>query len=193
MQRSSPSLEGMRTGEHDLGPDHGRLLVQTSRTGLGRRAGHDLTIEASRWRAAATVDAADPAGSSVTVTVEVDSFQVREGAGGVKPLTDGDRAEIKRTIQRQILDTARYPAITFRSTGVAGPPESFTVEGELTIRDVTRPVTVHGSAAGDRVRGGATIVQSQFGIKPYSAFFGALKLADEVEITFDLTLPAGPS
>jgi polyisoprenoid-binding protein YceI len=175
----------MRTGKYDLGPGNGRLLVKTSRTGLGRRAGHDLTIEVTQWAATAIVD---EGGSSVTVTVDVDSFAVREGAGGVKPLTDGDRADIKETVQRQILDTARYPKITFRSTGVAGTPESFTIEGELTIRDVTRPVTVRGAADGDQVRGGATVVQSQFGIKPYTAFFGALKLADEVEIVFDLTL-----
>jgi polyisoprenoid-binding protein YceI len=175
----------MRTGTYDLGPGNGRLLVKTSRTGLGRRAGHDLTIEVTEWAANAVVD---PNGSSVTVTVDVDSFAVREGAGGVKPLTDGDRGEIKETIQQQILETARFPKITFRSTQVAGGPESFTIEGDLTIRDVTRPVTVRGAADGDRVRGGATIVQSQFGIKPYSAFFGALKLADEVEIVFDFTL-----
>jgi polyisoprenoid-binding protein YceI len=175
----------MRTGTYDVGPGNGRLLVKTSRTGLGRRAGHDLTIEVTEWAANAVVD---PNGSSVTVTVEVDSFAVREGTGGVKPLTDGDRAEIKETIQQQILETARFPKITFRSTQVAGSAESFTIEGELTIRDVTRPVIVRGAADGDRVRGGATVVQSQFGIKPYSAFFGALKLADEVEIAFDFTL-----
>ena len=178
----------MRTGEHNLGPEHGRLLVKTSRTGLGRRAGHDLTIEVGRWQATAVIDTDDPGRSSVAATVEVDSFQVREGTGGVKPLTDGDRADIKQTVQQKILDTARHPTISFRSTQVAGPPEAFTVEGELTIREVPRPVTVRGSVIDGRVRGGATIVQPQFGIKPYTAFFGALKLADEVEITFDLML-----
>jgi polyisoprenoid-binding protein YceI len=150
-----------------------------------------LTIEVTQWEATATVDPADPAASSVTVTIDVDSFAVREGAGGVKPLTDGDRAEIKRTFQREILHTDRYPSITFQSARVTGTPEAFTIEGELTILDQTRPVTVRGSAPdGDRLRGGATVVQSQFGIKPYSAFFGALKLADEVEISFELGVPS---
>ena len=181
----------MRAGTYTLGPANGRLLVKTGRTGLGRRAGHDLTIEVTQWEATATVDPADPGGSSVTVTIDADSFAVREGTGGVKPLTDGDRAEIKRTFQREILHTDRHPSITFQSTQVSGTPESFAIEGELTILDQTHPVTVRGSAGdGDRVGGGATVVQSQFGIKPYSAFFGALKLADEVEIAFDLTLPA---
>lgn len=182
----------MRAGTYTFGPATGRLIVKTGRTGLGRRAGHDLTIEVTQWEATATVDPADPAASSVAVTVDVDSFQVREGTGGVKPLTDGDRAEIKRTLQREILHTDRHPQITFQSTQVTGTPEAFEIEGELTILDQTRPVTVRGSAdgEGDRLRGGATIVQSQFGIKPYSAFFGALKLADEVEIAFELGVPS---
>jgi polyisoprenoid-binding protein YceI len=180
----------MDAGTYRLGPADGRLLIKTGRTGLGRRAGHDLTIEVAGWEAIATVDPADPGASSVTVTVDVDSLVIREGGGGVKPLSDGDRAEIKRVIQREILQTSRHPAITFQSTQVTGTPESFEIEGELTIRDLTRPVTVHGSVAGDEVRGGATVIQSRFGIKPYSAFFGALKLADEVEMAFDLRVPS---
>ena len=53
-------------------------------------------------------------------------------------------------------------------------------------------VTVHGSLGGGRARGSATITQSKWGIKPYSAFFGALRLRDEVEVEFDVALaPAG--
>jgi hypothetical protein len=39
-----------------------------------------------------------------------------------------------------------------------------------------------------RVVGGATVVQSRWGIRPYSAFFGALKLSDEVKVDFDVAL-----
>ena len=99
-------------GAYRLGPEAGRLLVHTSRTGLGAKAGHDLTIEVSRWHGHATVDTADPANSSVTVQVDVDSFQVRQGTGGVKPLTDADRAEISKTL-KQVLHTAQHPTITF--------------------------------------------------------------------------------
>jgi polyisoprenoid-binding protein YceI len=79
-------------GAFRLGPEAGRLLVHTTRTGLGAKAGHDLTIEVTRWHGHATVDTAAPANSSVTIQVDVDSFQVRQGTGGVKPLTDADRA-----------------------------------------------------------------------------------------------------
>ncbi len=72
-------------GAYRLGPQSGRLLVHPTRTGLGAKAGHDLTIEVTRWHGHATVDTADPANCSVTIEVAVDSFQVREAIGGVMP------------------------------------------------------------------------------------------------------------
>jgi polyisoprenoid-binding protein YceI len=179
----------MENGTYRAGPESARLLVKTSRTGLGRRAGHDLTIEVTRWSGEAVVDVTEPAKSSVSIDVEVDSLEPREGTGGLKPLTDADRAEIKSTAMERILRSAEHPTITFRSTAVSGAPESFTIEGDLTIMGRTRPVTVHGAMeeGGATVRGRATVVQSKWGITPYSAFFGALKLADEVEIELSAT------
>ncbi|WP_141578471.1 YceI family protein [Actinomadura sp. WMMA1423] len=170
-------------GKFELGPRDGRLLVRTGRSGLGRRAGHDLTIEATRWSAA--VEARDPLeDSSVEVTVEVEGLEVREGTGGVKPLTDQDRAEIVKNL-RKVLDVRRYPEIGFVSTAIAGDA----VEGDLTIMGRVKPVRLAAALDGDRVRGGLTVDQTRWGIKPYSAFFGALRLADEVEIEFDVRLP----
>ncbi|MDX3101553.1 YceI family protein [Nonomuraea angiospora] len=177
-------------GSYTFGPDSGRLLIQTTRTGLGAKAGHDLTIEVTRWSGEATIDTAAPANSSLTVEVDAGSLAVRTGTGGVKPLTDSDRADIERIIREKILHTDRYPAITFRSTRVDGTAESFHIEGDLTIVGETRLVTVQGLFADERVRGSAAIVQSRWGIRPYSALLGALKLSDEVEVRFDVALVA---
>jgi polyisoprenoid-binding protein YceI len=173
---------GIADGSYTLGPGSGQLLIRTSRTGLGARAGHDLTIEVTRWQAEVTVDSSDVARSSVNVEADAGSFEVRKGTGGVKPLTDADRAEIKKTIREKILDTGQHPAITFRSTRVAGTPGSFSIDGDLTITDRTQPVTVHGQLADDRVQVSVAVVQSRWGIRPYTAFFGALKLSDEVTV-----------
>lgn len=229
------ALHAALRGIHRLGPESGRLLIKTGRSGLGRRAGHDLTIEMTRWSAEAVIDPDVPANSTVTVEVEVNSLEPREGTGGIKPLTDADRAEIKRIATQRILRAAQHPTIAFRSTTVTGTPESFVIEGELTVRGRTRPLTVRGSARiiedgpgdgrgrpteesqragnGDVASGGgdgfrgtagsgpargagtvriearATVVQSAFSITPYSAFFGALKLADPVDVVFTATLP----
>ncbi len=175
-------------GGYRLGPEAGQLLVKTSRTGLGAKAGHDLTIEVTRWRGTAVIDPVDPASCSVEVEADVESFEVRQGSGGVRPLTNADRAEIKKTIREKILHTQRYPTIGFRSTRVGGSAGSFTIDGDLTIRGVTQPVVLAGQLTDGGARGMATIVQSRWGIRPYSAFLGALRLKDEIDVLFDVVL-----
>ncbi|MEW2398751.1 YceI family protein [Streptomyces sp. NPDC046862] len=178
-------------GTYRLGPPAGRLLIRTGRAGLGRRAGHDLTIEATRWSGEAVVAVGEPDRSSVNVTVETGSLEILEGTGGLKALTDADRAEIKRTLAgAALLHTAGHPTITFRSTRVTGTPQSFEITGDLTVKGRTRPVTVHGTAHGNGSDDGllrcwATVTQSTWGIKPYTAFLGALRLADDVRMEFE--------
>lgn len=181
-------------GTYVFGSDHGRLTLRTGRAGLGRRAGHDLTIEATSWHGKAEVDTAEPGSSSVSLTVQVDSLVVVDGSGGLKPLTAGDRAEIVQALRGgKLLHTAKYPEISFTSTQVDGSPEAFAVRGDLTIVGLARPITVDCALVGDRrVRGTATVALSRWGIGPYSVFMGALKLADEVGIEFDTELvPSG--
>lgn len=178
-------------GVYHFGSDSGTMLVRTYRTGLGSRAGHDLVIEVTSWRAVATVGA-DPAASTVSLTADVDSFEVREGRGGIKPLTDGDRADIRATIREKVLDTARHPVIEFASTAVHGSAPQVTVDGQLTVRGATRPITVAGtideSPEGSSIRVSARVVQSEYGVKPYSAFLGALKLRDDVDVDVEARL-----
>lgn len=177
-------------GRYTLGPESGRLVVLTTRTGLGAMAGHDLTIEATRWHGVAMVDPDDPSASSVNVEIEAGSLEAREGTGGVKPLSDSDRMEIDKSLREKVLDVSRHPVITFRSTKVEGSAESFRVEGDLSLAGTTRPCVIEGSLEDGHVRGSATVVQSQWGIKPYSAFFGALKLNDEVGVRIEAELRA---
>ena len=75
----------IKPGTYDLGPTDGTLLVRTGRQGMAQKVGHDLTLEASNWRATVTVDP-DPAGSGATATIEPRSLEVVSGAGGAKPL-----------------------------------------------------------------------------------------------------------
>lgn len=176
------------TSRYQLDPASGRLVLKTSRTGLGRKAGHDLTIEATGWQADVAVNTADPGQSSAAVTIETGSLRVRDGSGGLKPLTDADRASIQSTIG-EILLTAEHPVISFTSAEVTGTADAFQISGDLTILGRAHPVTVYGSIGAGRLRGHATVTQSQWGIKPYSAFAGALRLADDIQVEFDIAAP----
>ncbi len=178
-------------GNYRLGPPEGRLLLRTYRTGPGAAIGHDLTIEVTDWDGTARVTPNYPAQSHVTVRVNVDSLEVRAGTGGLKPLTDGDRAEIKKRVREKILETQSHPEITFAATRFSGTPTDLGVEGSLTILGTSRPLTFRASVQDGepaRVSGRAQVVQSEWGIKPYSAFFGALQLRDAVDVHFDAAL-----
>ena len=177
-------------GSFRLGPEAGRVVIKTTRAGLAAKAGHDLTIEVTRWSARVEVPAEDGGGmAAATVQADLDlgSLEVREGTGGALPLTDRDRREIKKQIGG-ILGSA---TATFASSRVIPSGSSGgTVEGSVTLNGRTQPAVLQVTAPGSgQYRGSATLAQTVFGIKPYSGFFGALKLKDEVTLEFQLTLP----
>ncbi|MBV9208185.1 MAG: YceI family protein [Actinobacteria bacterium] len=184
----------MNAGSFRLGPDAGRVVIKTSRAGMAARAGHDLTIEVTRWSARIEVPpGADGGVTAATVAAELDlgSLEVRQGTGGVKPLTDGDRRDIKKTMGGILGNrTASFTSSRVIPAGTGGG----VIEGMLTLNGKTQPATLHVTeAAPGRYRGSATVVQSAFGIKPYSGFFGALKLRDEVTLEVEVDLArAGP-
>lgn len=168
---------------------------------MASAAGHDLLIEVERWSATLDLNASDPQLSKLAGSIDATSLAVREGTGGVKALTDSDRAEIEGNINGKILKTDRNPEITFESTAIHSQDARFwRIEGQLTIAGTTSPVELEVSVktgdGGTVLKASAPIVQSSFGIKPYSAMMGALKVADSVEIQAQARIPAsvlGPS
>ena len=152
-------------------------------------AGHDLIIDVTRWKA--TIAAADePAGWTIELDVDPRSLEVREGLRGVKPLTDKDRAEIRKNIDAKVLGSQ---PVRFRSSDVrlVDDGRRLTVEGELTMAGSVRPLTVQLTVEdGGAVRGTIPLVQSDWGIKPYRGLMGALKVRDAVDVVIDATLPS---
>jgi polyisoprenoid-binding protein YceI len=166
-----------------FGPENGSLLVKTYREGMAAKVGHDLVIEVTDW--SATVDPA-----SIALDANPTSLHVREGVRGVKPLTDGDREDIRGTIDKKVLGGQ---PISFRSTSVEGD-EQLTVSGDLTMAGRTRPVTARLAIGADGgVTGTIPVTQSEWGIKPYRGLMGALKVRDEVEIVIDARAARPPS
>jgi polyisoprenoid-binding protein YceI len=168
------------------GPGAGRLVIRTRREGFAARAGHDLTIEITRWSVDIDVPGDDRAGASIKAEIDLDSLAVREGTGGAMPLTAEDRGKIETTA-RQLIGGG---SARFESTGITPTGDGGTIDGTLTMRGTGRPVRLAvQNLDGDRYRATAVVPQSAYGIKPYSAFLGALKLRDEiaVEVEVDLT------
>ncbi|MGB0095501.1 MAG: YceI family protein [Solirubrobacteraceae bacterium] len=175
-------------GTHALGPDSGTLRVKTKRGGVAAKAGHDLTIEVTSWDATLDVGE-DPGQSRITLTADARSLRVREGTGGIQALGEDDKDGIRQTIEEEVL---RHPVIEFRSHAVEanGDGDRLHVHGELDLAGRASPITFELMIGEDgHLLGSATVKQTAWGIKPYSALFGTLKVADEVEVTIDATLP----
>jgi polyisoprenoid-binding protein YceI len=175
----------LRPGIHSIGPGEGSCRVHTYREGVAQKVGHDLIIEVGQWEA--TVEVGED-GSPTAVSLEADprSLQVLEGHRGVKPLTDSDRAEIRSNIDEKVL---QGQPIKFGSNAVEVSEGHMLVRGELTIAESTHPASFDLLLSDDgRVTGTLTITQSEWGIKPYRAFMGALKVRDTVEVVLDASL-----
>jgi polyisoprenoid-binding protein YceI len=180
------AVMALRAGAHRVGSDCGTVQVRTYREGLAQRAGHDLIIEVGHWSATVVIGD-EGALSSVELEVDSRSLQVREGLHGIKPLSDKDRTEIRKEIDEKVL---RAQPIAFRSSAVESSDGQLTVLGELTMTGTTRPSSFGLDLAADgRVSGTLSVTQSEWGIKPYRGFLGALKVRDTVEVVIDVRLP----
>jgi polyisoprenoid-binding protein YceI len=180
----------IHAGRHQFGTDKGRITLRTFRDGLAAQAGHDLTIDAVRWSGQLDV-AEDLAPASLTVKIDLGALVVRDGTGGIKPLTDRDKREISVTA-RKVLVADRYPEATFSTTSFEpGAAGGGTITGTLALAGKSKPqhLAVSQPSPGHYVAK-ATIRQTDFGLKPYSAFLGSLKVADQVEVEIELDLSA---
>jgi polyisoprenoid-binding protein YceI len=176
----------LEPGTYSLGPGSGVLSIRTTRQGAASKAGHDLRIEVGSWEAEVKLGDS-PEQSAMTFAADSRSVRVIEGTGGIKSLTESDKEDIHKTIHKEVL---KGTAIEFRSTAIRGAPGGgLSVQGQLDLNGKQAPVTFDLVLADDgRVTGSAIVKQTVFGMKPYSALFGALKVADEVTVAIDAKL-----
>jgi polyisoprenoid-binding protein YceI len=175
------------SGTRTLGPSDARLTVNTGKTGAASKAGHNLLIEVSSWSATLVLGEND-AGSSLNLTADSRSLRVLDGTGGMQSLGDDDKANISQTIDDEVL---KGGTIEYRSQAVHTNGERLTVEGELELLGTRRPLAFELEIAEDgKLSGEARFKQSDWGMKPYSALFGTLKVTDEITVAIDGRLPA---
>jgi len=168
------------TGTWNADPVHSELAFKVRHTGVGKAGGTlDLTS------AVLTFGPQGIADGSVVVTVDAKSVETKN-----EQRNDHVRSD-------DFLDVANHPTIDFRSTGVRNfDGETFDLDGELTIRGVTKPVTLKAEFIGaivdaygnDRVGFAATgsINRKDFGVK-FSPVFGVSNavVSDKVDLTIE--------
>lgn len=174
----APTLE--LTGDYEIDPAHSRI---------GFTARHAMVTKVrgsfGGFSGQAHIDA-DPARSTTAITIQTDSFTTNQEQrdGHVK----GD----------DFLNVEVYPEITFRSTSVEADGDTYRITGDLTVRDVTRSLTIdfeHTGLAKDpfgNIRAGfegsTTITRSDFGISFNAALeTGGVLVSDKIGLEFDIS------
>ncbi|MBC7172657.1 MAG: YceI family protein [Polyangiaceae bacterium] len=164
-------------------------LVFSFKDGFLAKLAHDLKIKVSRFE----INVADDR-SSVEASFDATSLEVvcrridgRDDPGGLNKL---ELMTIHGNIKDDVLAAKKFPKITFRSTEVVASPDGGAkVKGDLTLHGQTRSISTDVKPEGGRLVTELRLHQPDFGIKPYSAALGALKV--QADVVVRLSIPAG--
>ena len=170
---------------------HSSLEINVYKEGFFKAFGHEHLVTAKDFSGAARFDADKLENSTVTLRVAAKSFTVVDPGE-----SDKDRQQVQATmLGESVLDTARYPEIIFRSTGVTklerqGDGWRLTLTGTLLLhgaeRPVTFPLTVRVSGGELTAQGEVFFLQTDYGIKPVKVGGGAVKVKDRLRIHFEI-------
>jgi polyisoprenoid-binding protein YceI len=159
-------------GAYSVDMAHASLNFRISHMGLSH-----YTARFTRMKATLKFDPAHPEAQSVTATIDANSLQTN--------YPEPKKLNFDAQIEKQFLDTAKHPTITFRSTKVEPTgPKTAKVTGELTLRGVTRPVSLEATYNGGYPAGGMDPSGSRIGFSAH----GTIKRSD-FGITFGLPAP----
>ncbi|OLE50801.1 MAG: hypothetical protein AUG51_26305 [Acidobacteria bacterium 13_1_20CM_3_53_8] len=172
-----------------LDASQSRFMVRAFAGGLLWFKGHDhfIAVRDFSGEVQLTPSAISPASLQMTIRAEslVETRDV---------FTEQQKQIINRELREIVLETNKYPEITFKSTDVtvnlSGGQVEAKIGGDLTLHGVTRhiviptEVTLSGSTL--RARGEFTINRSDYNVKATSAFHGTVRVRDNLKFTFDI-------
>ncbi|WP_077489069.1 YceI family protein [Sinomonas mesophila] len=179
-------IHGLTTGTWTLDPSHSDIAFTVRHAGISKVRGRFTD-------AAGSVEAGHGAdGTQATAVIKTASFD----SG------DGNRdAHVKGA---DFFDVERFPEITFTSTSIEAKGDDFDVTGDLTIKGVTRQVTIETEFNGTALdpfgntraglSGETTISRKDFGLT-WNAVLetGGVLVSDKVVISLDLAFIAPQS
>ena len=162
-------------------------LVFTFKDGLLSKVAHDLKVKVTRF----SVDVSD---SKISAEFDPNSLvvvnAVHDGAEDPKALSDGDKDKIASQVQKEVLETDQHKTIRFTSTKVSRRGDGgYSVTGDLTLHGTTRPISAETRVEGGKQVAEVEIDQPQWGITPFKAMMGTLKVKPVVRVR--LSIPNG--
>ncbi|MDB4988760.1 MAG: hypothetical protein JWN04_3938 [Myxococcaceae bacterium] len=157
---------------------HAAIYIYTFKEGLLSKLAHDLRLAATRFEISAR-------GTEVEACFEVAGLCVdgvmKSGRLERDEPSESDRRKIRDNLLREVLRSSEFAQVRFVGRlGSREPP--FTVSGDLTLCGATKPLSICLRVLGERIEGEVELVPSQWGIKPFRALGGTLKVQDRVRI-----------
>ena len=166
-----------------------RFTVQAFATGLLSAMGHNPVVGIRDLAGEVTFEPERERASGFKLSIKSSSLSVQND------VSDKDRREMERLMNNEVLETNKFPEIRYEASDVAvknlgGALFSATLNGALTLHGVTRNLSIPARVAllGGMLRasGDFTLRQSDFDIKPVSVAGGALKIKDELKLSFEI-------
>lgn len=196
-----PDLRGATV--YVVDPQRSQLDIQVFRGGTFSRLGHNHVVTSRHLGGRVWVHPQlARSGFELSFPVAqlvVDDAQARRAAGSEFPpdVPQADKDGTRRNMLKpEVLDAGNYPQVTVHSARIAGTLQAPQVTARITIknqsRDVQVPVSMTIDGAQLSASGEFDILQSEFGIKPFSVALGALQVADRLHITFNVTATRQP-
>ncbi|HET6147074.1 MAG TPA: YceI family protein [Polyangia bacterium] len=161
----------------------GNVAVFTFKDGILARAAHDLALRFEQFDIALdgeTITASFPL-SALRVMGPVEDGLVRADLHDA-----GKRREIEQAMHDDLLHSARHPSARFSGRAIASP-DGFQVGGELELCGRSAPLSFSVRREGDLYRARFEMQPSRWGIAPYRALLGAIKLKDTVRVELALS------
>ncbi len=162
-------------------------VVLTRKEGLMAAVGHDLRLQVTRL----TLDITDD-WTGVDARFDLASLRVvtavKDGVDTPEALSPADKLKIEETVRDTVLHTDSHPEAHFFARRITRNGPAVVVTGDLTLHGKTHGVTARGALQGTRWTLEATLHQPHWGITPYRAMLGALRIKDDV--TVRVSVPA---
>jgi hypothetical protein len=162
----------------------GTFHVFTYKDGLLSSVAHDLRLSLERFEVEVDADAGTVSGRFWPASLRIDG-SVKHGTLDPKGLSDRDRRDIHDNLTEKVLHTDRQPEVRFTGKLAVDAPLG-RVDGTLSLGGRDAPLNVTLRREGGRYQGEVELVPSKWGIAPFKALMGAIKLQDRVRVVFDL-------
>jgi len=163
-------------------------FVFTFKEGLLALVAHDLQIRVTEL----SIEIDDET-RAIDARFAPDSLRVvgaiRNGQLVRDALSAGDRNEIESNIVQYVLQSAQFPEIRFVSSAVTEKRGSFAIKGTLTLHGRERRIKVTAQRHEKMYTAECTLHQPDFGITPYRALLGTLRISPEVKIQVRIPVP----